>query len=185
MSSVYDIAIIGGGIVGASLAYALDGRRSVVILEQEEAYGYHSTGRSAAEFSRRFHSDVVGRLTRVSAEFFMQPLEGFTDVDLLHHRGNLIIAGHEKFDRFKEAFAREQANPPIDASDISELSVAQASDKVPFLDESWLAGAFYDPDCWDIEVENLLQGYLKSARRSGAETVLSCGVKEARRENDT
>ena len=49
----YDIAIIGGGIAGLSLAYFLGGRRSVVVLEQESALGYHSTGRSAAEFVLR------------------------------------------------------------------------------------------------------------------------------------
>jgi len=37
MSECFDIAIIGGGIVGASLAHALEGRRSVILLEREDA----------------------------------------------------------------------------------------------------------------------------------------------------
>ena len=58
----YDIAIIGGGIAGLSLAYFLGGRRSVVVLEQEDALGYHATGRSAAEFVLRYNSAEVCKL---------------------------------------------------------------------------------------------------------------------------
>ena len=49
----YDIAILGGGIAGLSLAYFLGASRSVVVIEREDNLGYHSTGRSAAEFVLR------------------------------------------------------------------------------------------------------------------------------------
>ena len=54
----FDIAIIGAGIAGASLAYRLvyrlADRRSVVVLERESQPGYHSTGRSAAMFMKSY-----------------------------------------------------------------------------------------------------------------------------------
>ena len=46
MSDSYDIAVIGAGIAGASIAaelVALDAGR-VVVLEAEERPGYHATG---------------------------------------------------------------------------------------------------------------------------------------------
>ena len=43
----FDIVIVGAGIAGASLAYRLAGKRSVLLLEREAQPGYHSTGRSA------------------------------------------------------------------------------------------------------------------------------------------
>ncbi len=43
----YDIAIVGAGIAGASLAAALAPHASVLLIEGEDAAGYHATGRSA------------------------------------------------------------------------------------------------------------------------------------------
>jgi D-arginine dehydrogenase len=183
MAEHVDVAIIGGGIVGASIAHALAGRRSVVILEQESALGYHATGRSAAEFTYRFHSPLVGKLTAASAEFMHSPPQGFTDVALLRPRGNLLIANAEKKDRLAQVLVEERANSPaVGASPVEELSVAQAIEKVPFLDPDYLAAAFYDPDCWDVEVESLLQGYAKSARSSGAQFQRETKLISARRE---
>ena len=47
----YDIAIIGAGIAGASVAAALGDGVKVALVEQEQQPGYHSTGRSAAIYS--------------------------------------------------------------------------------------------------------------------------------------
>ena len=184
MNSHYDIAIIGGGIVGASLAYALQSKRSVVMLEQESALGYHATGRSAAEFTLRFHSPAVGQLTKLSEGFMHRPPEGFSEVDLLRPRGNLLIANGEKHQHLLHSFARERENAPQGASELELLSVQQACDKVPFLDPQWLSAAFYDPDCWDVEVENLLQGYIRGARAHGAEVLLNQALKTATRQTD-
>ena len=169
MAETFDIAIIGGGIVGASLAHALGGRRSVVLLEQEDFCGYHATGRSAAEFTRRFHSDGAGRLTGASAGFLLAPPDGFCDTALLRPRGNLVVADKEKADHLKQTFAQETTRDAGAAHPIEMQSVTQALARVPFLDPDWLGAAFYDPECWDVEVETLLQSYLKSARKGGAD----------------
>ena len=48
MSTIRDVAVVGGGIAGASVAHELAASRSVVLLEAETALGTHSTARSAA-----------------------------------------------------------------------------------------------------------------------------------------
>lgn len=184
MTEILDIAIIGGGIVGATLAYALKGRRSIVLLEQEDALGYHATGRSAAEFTRRFHSEPVGRLTQASADFLMRPPEGFSDVALLRHRGNLLIAGQEKKDHLLQTFAYEAEHMPDGGAPLQLMDMDAMLEKVPFLDPDWVSAGFYDPDCWDIEVDNLLQAYVKAARRDGAIVQQSCQVLSATKERD-
>jgi D-arginine dehydrogenase len=74
----YDVAIIGGGIAGLSLAYFLTPHRSVVVIEREEGLGYHSTGRSAAEFVLRYNTPEVCALASISKSFFDNPPEGFS-----------------------------------------------------------------------------------------------------------
>ena len=44
----FDIAIVGAGIAGASLAAECGPYAKVLLLEAEETPGYHTTGRSAA-----------------------------------------------------------------------------------------------------------------------------------------
>ncbi|MDX0443785.1 FAD-dependent oxidoreductase [Sinorhizobium medicae] len=161
----YDIVIIGGGIAGLSLAYFLNPHRSVAVLEREEAIGYHSTGRSAAEFVLRYNASEICALARISKAFFHRPPEGFSDVPLLRQRGGVMIASAEKLQRFEKLLAEERAFTP----EIERLTKDEAIARVPILKAEYVAASFYDPNFWDIEVENLLQGYVKGARRNGCE----------------
>ncbi|MEA3065922.1 MAG: D-arginine dehydrogenase, partial [Sphingomonadales bacterium] len=54
MSFDAEIAIIGAGMAGASLAAELAGHASVLLLEAEDQPGYHSTGRSAAFWAESY-----------------------------------------------------------------------------------------------------------------------------------
>lgn len=183
MNQCYDVAIIGGGIVGASIAHALGGRRSVVILEMEEHCGYHATGRSAAEFTLRFHTPTAGALTSASHGFFVAPPEGFTEVPLLRRRGNLVIAERSRMHRLQAVLADE--NEADKTPGLKLLGPDELLDHVPFLDPGWLGGGFFDPECWDVEVGNLLEGYLRGAKRSGADVKLKARVMSAaRRRNE-
>ncbi len=62
----YDIAIIGAGIAGASLAAAIGDRARVLLLEGEDRPGYHATGRSAAFWSETYGGPGVQPLTTAS-----------------------------------------------------------------------------------------------------------------------
>ena len=173
---MYDIAIIGGGIAGASLAHFISGGRSVLVLEKEAFHGYHSSGRSAAEFTRRFHAPEVGKLAVASAEFLMQPPEGFCQFPLLAPRGNLLVADTEKAAHLREVFKRESAS----GGEIRLQSMDEALARIPFLDPDVIKAAFFDPDCYDVDAESLLQGFVKSARRQGAQIQTGCEVLSAR-----
>ena len=62
----YDIAIVGAGIAGASLAAELAPLARVLLLEMEDQPGYHSTGRSAAFWSETYGGPFVQPLTTAS-----------------------------------------------------------------------------------------------------------------------
>ena len=69
MSHDADIAIIGAGIAGASLAAEVAGEASVLLLEAEDQPGYHSTGRSAAFWAESYGGPFVQPLTTASGPF--------------------------------------------------------------------------------------------------------------------
>ncbi|MEO9130564.1 MAG: FAD-dependent oxidoreductase, partial [Sphingomonas sp.] len=75
----YDVAIVGAGMAGASLAAAVAPHASVLMIEAEEAPGYHATGRSAAFWSETYGGPGVQPLTTASgsalqAGGFLEPL---------------------------------------------------------------------------------------------------------------
>ena len=48
MTQIFDVAVIGAGMAGASLAAELAPHARVLLAEGEATPGYHATGRSAA-----------------------------------------------------------------------------------------------------------------------------------------
>jgi D-arginine dehydrogenase len=81
-----DVLIVGGGIAGASLGFFLAPHARCVMLERESQPGYHSTGRSAAQFIASYGPPQVRALSRASAPFFFQPPAGFAEAPLLTAR---------------------------------------------------------------------------------------------------
>ena len=71
-----DVAVVGGGIAGMSLAGELSrsdpdrDRLRVIVLEQEAQLAYHATGRSAAAFLESYGSPEIRALTRASRPLF-------------------------------------------------------------------------------------------------------------------
>ncbi len=173
----YDIAIIGGGIAGVSLACFLASRRSVAVLEQESALGYHSTGRSAAEFTLRDNAPLVNALARASHAFLAAPPEGFAAVPLLIPRGSILFGAQDKETLVRERF---EAAAALGAA-VEWLDEAGLAARAPILDPAYCAAAYFDPDYWDIEVDALLQAYARRARHDGARILEGHAFVDARR----
>src|SRR5215218_3729862 len=67
-----EIVIIGGGVVGASVAYHLAERgvSDVLILERESQQGCGSTGKATGGIRAQFETDINIQLSLYSREFF-------------------------------------------------------------------------------------------------------------------
>lgn len=172
---MYDHLIIGAGIAGLSLAYRIAHRSKTVVIEAESQVGYHSSGRSAAMFVETYGTPAIRALTRVSRDFFLAPPTGFTEHPLVHDRGVLYIARGAQAALLEETLAAFQACDPS----IGKISPEVALQKVPCLQADDLAGAIEDPNARDVDVDMLMQGYLKGARRQGAEVQLKTHVTAA------
>lgn len=161
-----DFVVVGAGIAGASVAHELASHASVVVLERESQPGYHSTGRSAALFTETYGNDVIRALVRGSREFLFSPPNGFTDVPLVAPRGVLLIASAKQ----RAAFERLRASPDIRAG-TELLTTAQALERVPILQPESAVQAAYEPHAMDLDVNALLQGYLRGLRARGGAVI--------------
>jgi D-arginine dehydrogenase len=167
-----DVIIIGGGIAGASLACFLGPHARVLILEAESHVGYHSTGRSAAFFSESYGGPCVQPLTLASKAFLFKPPEDFADAPVVRPRGALYVA---RQDQQEVAANMLKDYGPLSPS-LQMLGKADVDALAPMLKSDWAMNGILDPDCKDIDVDILHQGYLRQARKHGAEVITHAPV---------
>ncbi|MCB2074806.1 MAG: FAD-binding oxidoreductase [Novosphingobium sp.] len=170
MEGSFDIAIVGAGMAGASLAATLGGKARVVMLEAEAQPGYHATGRSAAFWTESYGGPGVQPLTSASGPFLQ-------DHGFLTPRGALTI-GREGQERQIEDFAERFGRLGIRVELIGRAALEQ---RIAGLRPGWTLGAL-EPDCCDIDVAALHQHYLAAARRSGVELLCTSRLAAAERE---
>jgi D-arginine dehydrogenase len=165
------IAVIGAGIAGVSIAAALAPHADVLILEAESSPAFHTTGRSAAMYLASYGNEPIRALTRASREFLQNPSPGFASHPLLHKRGLLTLADADHVAMLDAPVFHDQYRLGVDA----------ALMLVPNLRPGVIAGARYEPEAADIDVDLLLQSYLRLARAEGARLSLGQRVVDARR----
>ena len=175
----FDVAIVGAGIAGASLAYRLAEQRSVILLERESQPGYHSTGRSAAMFMESYGPPAVRALTRASRYFFTHLPPDFSATPVLSERGALTLAGPGQ----ENALAQHQLLLAATGSSLERLDARQATALVACLRPECLAGALLDHAAMDMDVHALHQGFLRGLRVAGGILRTGAEVKRAQRRN--
>ena len=152
MSERYDVAIVGAGMAGASLAARLAPHARVLLLEAEEMAGFHATGRSAAFWSETYGGPGIQPLSTASgpelhAGGFLQPM------------GSLHI-GRAEDTGAVERFLAEFAGSGV------RLDRVDPATMVPGLRPDWCLGV-WEPSSAFIDVASLHAHYLAVARGAG------------------
>jgi len=153
-----DILIVGGGIAGAALGAALDGRRSTLLIESEDFCGRHATGRSAAFWLENYGGPAVAPLTRASRA-------------ILAERGWLSPRGAIHLSRGETGDALTRLEP---------LNRAQLEARIPGLRGDWRRG-WSEPSCADIDVAALHLDCLARLRHAGGKVRTGAALATARR----
>ncbi|MEM6586569.1 MAG: FAD-dependent oxidoreductase [Pseudomonadota bacterium] len=169
--TVFDFAVIGAGIAGASIAAELAEHASVLVLEAEDAPGYHSTGRSAAFWDECYGGPGVVPLTLASGEYLH-------DHGFLRESGALYIGRAQDKPQMDE-FLRAYADTGVT---IERLGREEIEARVPNTREEW-RDAIWEPACANIDVAGLHQHYIKTLKTHGAQLVCRARVCALGRDN--
>lgn len=164
-----DIAIVGAGMAGASLAAEIAGSARVVLIEGEAQPGYHSTGRSAAFWSETYGGPAVQPLTSSSRAYL-------DDHGFLRPRGAIHLADHDGMAAI-EALIRDHGATVR----LERLGKNALADRIGGLREGFVGG-LAEPSCSDIDVAGLHAHYLARARRAGTRLLVDARVHGLARE---
>ncbi|MFN0193046.1 MAG: NAD(P)/FAD-dependent oxidoreductase [Aestuariivirga sp.] len=168
MTQIFDIAVIGAGIAGASVAARLADNHSVIVLEMEERPGYHSTGRSAAAFEPNYGPAPIRALTRASRELFFNPPAGFSDAPLVLPRETIFVAPEEQNSAFERLLAESQG--------LREIDVKEARRRHPKLREGFAKRAVLDEGTADLDVDLIHRGFLRQVKAAGSQVICNAEV---------
>lgn len=172
MNETYDIAVIGAGMAGASLAAELAPHAKVLLVEAEERPGYHATGRSAAFWEECYGGPDVVPLTLASGPYLREH-------GMLSPRGALYI-GRDEDEAAIEAFMERFASSGVSIERLGRESLQR---RIPGIHQAW-RHAVSEPACADIDVAGLHQHYLARARAGGVELRCRAPLAAAERDGD-
>lgn len=164
MSENFDVAVIGAGIVGASIAARLAPTHRVALVEAEEQAGYHTTGRSAAIWVRNYGPPAVRVLTGLSRDFFKAPPEDIGTDHLAIDRSILYLAPADQGEHLDELIAQDLG--------IEEVSLAKAKALCPAMIDGYATRAALEVDGFDMDVAGLHQYFLRKMRQGGGQILL-------------
>ncbi len=173
-TTVWDFAVVGAGMAGASVGWELaqQGAR-VLLLEREVQPGYHSTGRSAALFMETYGTPQIRALTRASRAFLQAPPDDFGTGSVLTPRGVVYVAAPDQGELLEQTYLALHPHAP----GLERLDHAALMARLPQLLRADAVGAgLAESGAADIDVHTLHQGYLRSLRQHGGQLRCNAGV---------
>jgi len=177
-----DVVIIGGGIVGASIAWHLTdaGCRNVLIVERESHQGKGSTGKSMGGVRAQFATAVNIQMSMYSIQFYSEFDERLGQPAGYRPQGYLFVAtrpSHLEYLRtnliLQRSFGLQQARM-VSRDDITA--------RVPQLRSNDILGGSFCPTDGFVDPYSVMTGFTACATERGARVWRSAEVTAIRRD---
>lgn len=182
MKSHVQVAVIGGGVVGASVLYHLTklGWHDVVLIERSELTS-GSTWHAAGGFHTLNGDTNMSALQGYTIELYKE-LEHVSGLSCgLHHVGGLTLAtSKERMDYLKAERAKHQYMG-LNTSIVGPDEIRQIS---PITNTDGVIGALYDPLDGHLDPSGTTHAYAAAAKIQGAEIYLHTHVKTLNSRSD-
>ena len=167
----YDVVIIGGGVIGSSIAYhlAAAGERSILVLERDPTYARASSALSASSIRQQFSTPTCIRMSQFSFQF-MRDIDEHLGIDgqpaelPLLERGYLYLADAAHSSALEAALRVQKAHDVA----VLRLDAADLEERFPWLNcaDLELGALGISGEGW-FDGYTLLQAFRRKARQLG------------------
>ena len=182
MKSSARVVVVGGGVVGASVLYHLTkaGWTDVVLVERKELTA-GSTWHAAGGMHTLNGDPNVARLQQYTVNLYKE-IEAESGQNCgIHLPGGLQLADTpERLDWLKMAMARGRYL----GMKMEMLSMKEAKELNPLLEEKYFVGALYDEDEGSVDPYGVTHAYAICARNRGAEVYTNTMVNDIKPRQD-
>ena len=163
-----EVVVIGGGVVGASIAFHLAEANVEVALVEKSELGAGSTSKAAGGLRTIFSDDlnIEIALRSISSYQNFNSRPGF-DVDFKVHGHLILLSTEEDLMNFRKIAAR-QNQFGIPSRIISPKEAQQIN---PLISTEGLLAALYSPEDAQCSPEGAVMGYARGARNLGAKII--------------
>lgn len=169
-----DILIVGGGVIGASVAHALSQRRAGRVILLEKAYlGAGASGKSAAVIRQHFDHP----LTAVMAQKGLRVYEHFDDLiggPTIFTRTGMVMVVHARDRAGLEANLAMQRGLGIDVRLVTGQVLADIDANARVSDDEVAA---FEAEAGTVDAVQVIASYAEAARDCGADVRLGVEVK--------
>jgi sarcosine oxidase subunit beta len=162
-----DVVVIGGGCMGASVAYHLTRRgiRDVVVLEREPLLATGSTGRNAGGVRHQFSNEANIRLSIESIRLLEHFAEEVGSTIDFHQDGYLFLLSRPES---VETFRRNVALQRRLGVEVGWLDAADVTRLAPGVDASGVLAATFCARDGIADPNGVTMGFAKAAQAAGA-----------------
>lgn len=161
-----DVVVIGGGVMGTSIAFHLAKQKAgQIILFEKNTIGSGPTGRSGALLRRHYSLEVYARMATRSLEIYRNFKE-LTGVSAdISWCGMITLVGPEDIEPLSKTVAMLKRI----GADAEALDPGDLRRLAPAMDTEGVAGAGYDPTTGYADPAAVTYGYANRARELGVE----------------
>ncbi len=174
--SAFDVVIIGGGIVGSSIAYHLAeaGCSNVVIIERNERQEMGSTGKSAGGVRVQFGTPINIQMSRYSIDCFNRFEEMTGHAADYQPHGYLFMATSEQHLTRLQINREQQIAQGV--TNVEIITTEEIVRMVPQLRADDIVGGSFCPTDGFVEPYSVLRGFTARARERGVQLWLNTEV---------
>ena len=176
MAETADVVIIGGGIVGASVAFHLTQRgcTNIIIVEREPRQGLGSTGKSAGGVRAQFATPVNIRMSMYSIDVFANFEELTGQESGYKPFGYLFVATHPK--HLDYLGSNRDIQVAAGLTGVEMLDIEDILKIIPQLNVDDVIGGSFCPTDGFVDPYSVMAGFTAKARQKGARLQLQTEV---------